>query len=133
MSREILFKAQRVNGHDWVFGSHVYTEPLGCEKHYIVSVVCDAQYVYEVDPSTLCQSIGLDDCNEHGIFENDLCEVVGEDGLFLVSWDADAARFVLDGDGVTIDFDNVNSRDCEYVGNIFDSPGLLEGGTGEDG
>lgn len=59
-------------------------------------------------------------------WENDIVKLPDEDDYFKCEWDEDAARFVLNGDGLTVDFDNYYGYECEVVGNIFDNADLLE-------
>ena len=88
--------------------------------------------MHEVQSNTICQYTGLSDRNGQKIWENDICIIEDGttfddgDGYFKVEFDEDSARFTLDGDGLTVDFDNVYSNDTEIIGNIFDNPELLE-------
>lgn len=142
MSREILFKAKvmdskgRLAEESWVEG---YYAEMGTEeniKHYIIQNgallklfekeednMCFIDV--EVDPETNCRYTGLTDKYNNKIWENDICTVAGEDGYFIVEWDNDTARFVLNGGGLTVDFDNFYGYECEVIGNVFDDPELL--------
>lgn len=53
-------------------------------------------------------------------------ELPDEEGYFTCEWEEDAERFVMNGDGLTVDFDNYWSYQTEVAGNIFDNPELLE-------
>lgn len=53
-------------------------------------------------------------------------EIAGEDGYFKCEWEEDTSRFVLNGDGFTVDFDNYYGYECEVIGNVFDNAELLE-------
>lgn len=134
--RKILFKAKRKDNGEWVEG--FIFEIKG--KFYIMkmtqtfmtayyseeSVVDFNMRAVEIDPDTLCQYTGLTDKNGKKIWENDIVEVPGEEGYFVCEWDEDTARFVLNGDRMTVDFDNYWAYEIEVVGNIFDNPDLLE-------
>lgn len=132
--REILFKAKKKDNGEWVEGSLIKTKdnagfilqsktkafvPRGTNT--FCSVAC-----YEIDINTVCQYTGLTDKNGKRIWENDIVEVQGEDGYFTCEWDDYTARFVLNGDGFTVDFDNYWGYQVEYLGNIFDNSELLE-------
>lgn len=137
MSREILSKAKRTDTGEWVEGYFVMLFTNTGKKYYIYTGVIDTTGLYpvecryEVSPETICRYTGLEDMNGKKIWENDICIIVSsdideEDGYFVIHWDDDATRFVLDGDGFTVDFDNFYGYECEIVGNIFDNPELME-------
>ena len=134
MNREILFKAKRKYNGEWVEGYYVYCR----KRHYILPVLNKAigfderedEWI-EVDPDTICQYTGLTDKNGQKIWENDICIIKDgtldeEDGYFICEWDDCIARYILDGDGLTADFDSIDERNVEVIGNIFDNADLLE-------
>lgn len=139
MGREILFKAKRTDTGEWVEGTPINTH-IGVFMCFDENTHYCSQYGYmEIDeivkmiPETLCQYTGLTDKNSQKIWENDICIIHSsfideEDGYFAVEWDDEGARFVLYGDGLTVDFDNYHGHECEVIGNVFDNPELLEGG-----
>lgn len=126
--REILFRAKRMDNGEWVEG---YLFRLS-ENHPPFIMLSDRYgESHEVDPFTICQYIGLTDNNGEKIWENDICiihssNIDEEDGYFTVEWDDDSGRFILNGDSLTVDFDNFYGHECEVIGNIFDNPELLE-------
>lgn len=129
MNREILFKAKREDNGEWVEGYYVF-----CRKHhYILPILTEAigyderedEWI-EIDPDTLCQHTGRTDKNEKKIWENDIAEISHEDGYFTCEWDDDAARYILNGDGLTADFDSYYGYEVGVISNIFDNPELLE-------
>lgn len=125
--REILFKAKRKDNGEWVEGGY-FSEPY-TEKKFIIcwnSFGLGFNEFIEVDPDTLCQFTGLTDKNGEKIWENDILELPDEDGYFTCEWEEDAARFVMTGDGLTVDFDNYWCYQTEEAGNIFDNADLLE-------
>ena len=139
MNREILFKAKTTKKNDlkhefnekWVEGNLIlcggkaYIHPVS-NKIDVTGEIGRIIVMHEVDPETLCQFIGLTDKNGKRIWENDIIEPPGEDGYFVCEWQEDTARFVLNGEGLTVDFDNYWSYEVEVIGNIFDNPDLLE-------
>lgn len=129
MNREILFKAKRKDNGEWVEGQYVYiTNPLTEDGKPIKHLICDGTNIFNdlIDPDTLCQCTGLTDKNDKKIWENDIVELPDGEGYFTCEWEEDAARFVMNGDGLTVDFDNYWSYQTEVAGNIFDNPELLE-------
>lgn len=126
MNREILFKAKRKDSGEWVEGDLLHT------RHADVVLISDFKdQLFRCDGNTLCQHTGLTDKNGKKILENDICIIKDgtldeEDGCFICKWDDCTARYILDGNGLTVDFDNVDARDVEVIGNIFDNADLLE-------
>ena len=120
--REILFKAKRKDNGEWVEGD------LERTKYDDVIWIVDVrgEKCYRCDSDTICQYIGLTDKNDKKIWENDIVELPDEEGYFTCKWEEDAARFVMNGDGLTVNFDNYWSYQTEVAGNIFDNPELLE-------
>lgn len=130
--REILFKAKRIDNGEWVEGYLFFI----VDTPYII---CDGETMcmdgentdlhatewYEVDESTICQYTGLTDKNGNKIWENEIIQIATEDEYFHLEWQDDTARFVMNGDGFTIDFDNYWSYEVEVIGNIFDNPELI--------
>lgn len=129
MNREILFKAKRIDNGEWVEGQYAYiTNPLTEDGKPIKHLICNGTNIFNdlIDSDTLCQYTGLTDKNDKKIWENDIVELPDAEGYFTCKWEEDAARFVMNGDGLTVDFDNYWSYQTEVAGNIFDNPELLE-------
>lgn len=129
MNREILFKAKRIDNGEWVEGQYVYiTNPLTEDGEPIKHLICNGTNIFNdlIDPVTLCQYTGLTDKNDKKIWENDIVELPDGEGYFTCEWEEGTARFVMNGDGLTVDFDNYWSYQTEVAGNIFDNPELLE-------
>lgn len=138
MSDRYLCKAKRTDNREWAEG-YIVRLPTG---EWEIARKCDnppdcdpmwskVLITYKVDPSTRCQYTGLTDKNGKKIWENDICiihssNIDEEDGFFTVEWDVEGARFALYGEGLTVDFDNIYSYECQVVGNMFDNPELVE-------
>lgn len=122
MNREIIFKAKRKDNGKWVERDAIH-EPIGMSIRHEKNGM---SVRVPVDTETLCQYTGLTDKNGKRIWENDIIELPGEDGYFVCEWQEDTARFVLNGEGLTVDFDNYWSYEVEVIGNILDNPDLLE-------
>lgn len=121
MIREILFKAKRKDNGEWVVGDLLHTGDVDA----VLISDCYSQ-LYRCDSDTICQYTGLNDKNGKKIWENDIVELPDEVGCFVCEWEEDTARFVMNGDGLTVDFDNYWGYQTEVAGNIFDNPGVLE-------
>lgn len=136
MSREILFKAKRLDNGEWVEGYYVYCR----KRHYILPVLNKAigfderedEWV-EVDPDTICQYTGLTDKNGKKIWENDICDRKEKYPEIVTynkgDWQLDYSYAL----GKEKHFCACNlgfyacERECvEVIGNVFDNPELLE-------
>ena len=87
--REILFKAQRVDGKGWVKGTPYYIEKEGvcfiinnCQSLNLTSEYSLFLGI-EIIPETVCTFTGLNDKNGKRIFENDT-HLDEENDLFKV-------------------------------------------------
>lgn len=135
--REILFKAKRKDNGEWAEGCLIIDYVSGQyfihqngnsvnESPKIGEEGCLRFLTFEIDSDTICQYTGLTDKNGKKIWENDILELPGEDDYFTCEWVEDTARFVMNGDGLTVDFDNYWDYQTEVAGNTFDNAELLE-------
>ena len=126
--REIIFKAKRLDNGEWVEGYYQKRFDLdGSEQHLIFWSKSYTVWEYaEIDPDTICQYTGLTDKSGNRIWENDIVELPDENVYFKCEWEKDTARFVLNGDRFTVDFDDYREYEVEVIGNIFDNTDLLE-------
>lgn len=103
MKREIKFKAKRLDGKGWVEGSLIRSTTGIKERAYIVdnfSSMSDYS-VIGVDPSTVCQFTGSQDCNGASIYEHDLLRSEKTDSTYEVVWNQGNSSFSL-----------INTEDC---------------------
>ena len=76
----IKFKAKRIEDNSWVEG-YFYAE---CGNTYIIEdrqkeSMLNRNEAHQVDPSTVCQYTGLNDCEGNGIWEGDVLSNVTDD------------------------------------------------------
>lgn len=88
----IKYKAKRLDNREWVEGSLIRSTAGVKERAYIVDNFSSMRdySVISVDPSTVCQLIGLKDKNGEEVWEHDLLEfiterevIIGSTGIFL--------------------------------------------------
>ena len=126
--REILFRGKDVESRFWCFGELSHDRE---GKPHIRFWGHNGYLLREVMPETVGQFIGITDMNNKRIFEGDIVftESNGmdeEDGNAVIEWDEDTACFVIKWHDLTCDFDNFFGHELEIIGNIYDSPELLE-------
>lgn len=144
MSREILFRAKKVDGGEWVEG-YLFDDGTSNPKRYFVGGIsvepyegtaCDKWDIVgidfcEINPNTVCQYTGLTDKSGNKIWENDILRRDGywdiriefENGVFMVR-NAGKAQYINRATYTSINTFNIKAY--EVVGNIFDNPELLE-------
>ena len=157
--REILFRGKRKDSDEWKEGSYVYQH--GCHMIYLPDGV-DGEYgfdYYHVNPETVGQFTGLTDKNGKKIFEGDilLAKVYETKTENVPVWGKNKVRTGNKIDVVwTVEYKNfmtscgyfiygkdrrfhrlltnsvIFNNDCEVIGNIHDSPELLEKERGND-
>lgn len=89
--RTILFKAKKLSDGKWVKGSLVKT-PFGTFIEWYEDSVCNKE---EVDSSTVCQFVGLTDCEGNELFEHDLIHIVGFNYAAELIWSEGCYAFMV--------------------------------------
>lgn len=126
-----LFKAKDIETRDWREGCLIIDGTPNARKYYIQTIPSKTNPlsdIYEVDPETLCECVGLRDKNGKLIFEND--EIYFLDGMStengfddfnntgFVKWSEEEARFYV------ADRESVSSEDalnyCTIISNKFE-------------
>lgn len=130
MGREILFRGKCTGDGEWVYGS-LHTEWGEATKdgnrnidYRILGMRGECEYV---DPETVGQFTGLLDKSGTKIFEDDVViihshSIDEEDGVAIIEWDEEDARFVFTWGCLVADFDNFYAYEIEVIDNIHDNP-----------
>ena len=126
--REILFRAK--SGQTWYYGGvycrRFYHGAIGCDDYKMQwLIVTEDNDTLRVLPETICQYVGLDDCNGKKIFEGDIVRVVynGNEFEYIVVWDKDESDFKATNgkENYGSNFQYLNCCDeVEVIGNIYD-------------
>lgn len=133
--REILYRGKKINNKEWVDGSIVKLKRFSVngDAYYIYpydngSPLSDVCKYYEVIPETVGQYIGIKDKTNYKMFEDDIIRHSGEIGI--ISYSTTCGNFcvlkpntdILQEWGVWFR----KNEEYEIIGNIFDTPELLE-------
>lgn len=125
----IKFKAKRLDNGEWVKGSLIRSTTGIKERVYIVdnfSSMSDYS-VIGVDPSTVCQFTGSQDCEGTSIYEHDLLRHEKTCSTFEVVWNRGNTSFSLINieDPVLYPSNTfgrmLHNRRLKVVGNKFDN------------
>lgn len=109
MKDRYLFKAKRVDNGEWMIGNLIQTD----DGIYIIQNYVPQYLIknYEVDPSTICQCIGMKDKNGELIWENDIVELLGHRGVI---------KFTCGGFGIgyrkNIDWEEIQANIMRITG-----------------
>lgn len=132
--REILFRGKRTDNGEWIEGYLLEKTIFSIFDTHLSFVIYKkpTNIYYEeyrgIDPSTVGQYTGLTDKNGTKIFEGDIVQNTANGNFGIVRWYDEHVAFVIHGinDNKTYWlFDNDFSK-VRIVGNIFDTPELLE-------
>ncbi len=146
MSDRHICKAKRTDNGEWVEGFyfcmvhddgrhvHHFIMPLGIDLSLGTPI---EKIQVEVDPETVCQYTGLNDKNGKKIFEGDFVrytdEIIRKEKVDEIEYNETHAAFCrLHKSEMGLQYlfiDEAVANKCEVIGNIFDNPELLKGGT----
>lgn len=138
MSKDILYKAKRVDNGEWVCGLPIYKNYIRvfteheCKDEDGIEIKYSTTQDFQVDPKTMCEFTGLIDKNKNRIFEHDIVDyedcpasdyyretIIVNKGVIEFE---DGAFFVTNRETVEMDDLVYNGvMECDVVGNIFDN------------
>lgn len=121
--REILFRGKRIDNGEWIEGCPLVDYVT---KQYFIHT--KENIGFEVDPETICQYTNLTDKSGRKIFGKDIvklpkCE--NDTAVFSLI----GCNYILKGKYSNYVLGSYESECFEVIGNIFDNPELLKGGT----
>lgn len=163
---EKLFKAKRIDDEQWIIGNLVYSEDAEEGWKAIIIPTFDSNMFtkggskgdlgfenwYRVEPSTICQYIGMTDRHENKLWENDIVEIVSSPKTsykYLIWWNKEMSLMdAIPLDGIEFNgADYLNGKypkfhyetfctmmqdpwgdfsDIKVIGNIIDNPELID-------
>lgn len=129
---ERIFRGRATVSQEWVKG--YYLKMLVGEKNIDMIVPHGAfvgdmllkKNIYQIDPETLGQGLGISDKNDNKIFEGDIVQC--GDRIYRVGYSTKSAAFMLsyDDSEITYGISEKMAKFYEIIGNIYDNPDLLE-------
>ena len=127
MENRFLSRGKRIDNGEWIFGNLIQTD----DGVYIIQNYVPQHSIKncEVDPSTICQCTAMPDKNNKLIFENDIAIKHNDDDKepYLIRWSENYAAWELAQCGCSMyGFFDVDFGEIEVIGNMIDSPELLE-------
>ena len=129
MEDRYLFKAKRLDTHDWILG---FLSMHKTGKYFIKPIGGSASSSEEVEKNTICQCTGLKDKNGKLIWENDIMvahldEDYPEDETYIrILWYESGFCSKEKGSEDISPIDKFDQEHFEVCGNIFDNSELLE-------
>lgn len=125
MNHEILFRGQRLDNGEWVYGGIRIVQ----NRYYIIPEDSNP-FGFEVDPATVGQYTGLTDKNGKKIFKGDIvkCNNKVEEYIGIVDWDGCNPSMCIRYKSISgfsrveYDFIKCGNMTIEILGNVHDNP-----------
>ena len=130
MNREIKFRGKSKDNGKWLYGNLQVPGKPGVEYFMWDEELCQRA----VNPETIGQYTGLKDCNGKEIYEGDIV-TISNNLKAVIIWFNGSFRFKDELSCKVTYFDDIGviMRDYDVcvVGNIFDNPEMMKGGSNE--
>lgn len=124
MENRYFYRGKRIDNGKWEQG---YLYGIWERKYILWGMTNDIPDMVEVDPSTICQCIGMPDKNKKLVYEHDIVWDSDERVFYEIIWNQeDMCWNVKDADGYKSNFEECYGSTIEVNGNSFDNPELLE-------
>jgi len=130
MAREIKFRAwdeeeKKMYYSDYRISNVFFSADNGkveCNKNKMINNQLRLELI-----DNIMEYIGLHDKNDKDIYEDDIVEIMGKDGYFIIEWNTTEARWQMNSisEGYIVDFDNYWASDVTVIGNKYSNPELL--------
>lgn len=130
--RTIKFRGKRLDGQGWVYG---WYQPYKNDVAAFIgnySGITDIPTIYKVLPESVGQWTGKIDINGVEIYQGDIVNsghLKADEwipSIAVIEWDEDFAMFRQVLKGVNEGLEQLMDVPCEVIGNIIDSPELME-------
>lgn len=118
------YRGKTLNGF-WVEGMLVLNAEYAPNIHAIMPLNQKPSFAYPVHEESIGQYTGLTDANDTDIYEGDIVDILTENEERGVITYEDGG-FVVKASTFVVDFmSNINGKDVEIIGNVFDNPQLV--------
>lgn len=121
--RQIKFRGKRLDNDEWVYGDliHIDDSDIGIVTDY------DHWQGCRVDPETVGQFSGLLDRNGKEIYEGDILCCKDDPDFLPETIEFDEGCFMAKDGYTSVPISTIDTRYRVIIGNIHDTPDLLNG------